>query len=274
MITTVIHNISITSHSYHFLWALKIYSLSKFKVHYMYTLTICPLWFYESFLDPPKCNKYIYNGIKKKEILLFVTIQMILEDIMLSEITQTLKNKYRMISFITQKLEKPRSCFECGMVWIRKWVILFLIFWGNSVLFSTMAALLCIPTNRAQSPISLHPWPHLLFFFFSFESGHHHMCVGVTAESCEKFGAPLQVRTRETSWTGLDLSDWSQLWKSQLADESWSGDQMSSWTWKNNLCPLRKAIQLLMEKAMAPHSSTLAWKIPWTKEPGRLQSMG
>ena len=28
------------------------------------------------------------------------------------------------------------------------------------------------------------------------------------------------------------------------------------------------------EKAMAPHSSTLAWKIPWTKEPGRLQSMG
>ena len=28
------------------------------------------------------------------------------------------------------------------------------------------------------------------------------------------------------------------------------------------------------EKAMAPHSSTPAWKIPWTKGPGRLQSMG
>ena len=28
------------------------------------------------------------------------------------------------------------------------------------------------------------------------------------------------------------------------------------------------------EKAMAPHSSTLAWKIPWTEEPGRPQSMG
>jgi len=26
----------------------------------------------------------------------------------------------------------------------------------------------------------------------------------------------------------------------------------------------------LMEKAMAPHSTTLAWKIPWTEEPGRL----
>ena len=29
-----------------------------------------------------------------------------------------------------------------------------------------------------------------------------------------------------------------------------------------------------MEKAMAPHSSTLAWKIPWMEEPGGLQSMG
>ena len=29
-----------------------------------------------------------------------------------------------------------------------------------------------------------------------------------------------------------------------------------------------------LEKAMAAHSSTLAWKIPWTEEPGRLQSMG
>jgi len=28
------------------------------------------------------------------------------------------------------------------------------------------------------------------------------------------------------------------------------------------------------EKAMAPHSSTPAWKIPWMEEPGRLQSMG
>ena len=29
-----------------------------------------------------------------------------------------------------------------------------------------------------------------------------------------------------------------------------------------------------LEKAMATHSSILAWKIPWTEEPGRLQSMG
>ena len=29
-----------------------------------------------------------------------------------------------------------------------------------------------------------------------------------------------------------------------------------------------------MVKEMAIHSSTIAWKIPWTEEPGRLQSMG
>ena len=38
---------------------------------------------------------------------------------------------------------------------------------------------------------------------------------------------------------------------------------MSAWIWADTWF-----------KAMAPHSSTLAWKIPWTEEPGRLQSMG
>ena len=35
--------------------------------------------------------------------------------------------------------------------------------------------------------------------------------------------------------------------------------------------PFKKA---LMEKEMATHSSVLAWKSPWTEEPGGLQSMG
>ena len=33
-------------------------------------------------------------------------------------------------------------------------------------------------------------------------------------------------------------------------------------------------ISPMTEKATAPHSSTLAWKIPWTEKPGGLQSMG
>ena len=35
-----------------------------------------------------------------------------------------------------------------------------------------------------------------------------------------------------------------------------------------------KSFNHKVEKAMALHSSTLAWKIPWTEEPVRLQSMG
>ena len=33
-------------------------------------------------------------------------------------------------------------------------------------------------------------------------------------------------------------------------------------------------ISLILEKEMATHPSVLAWRIPWTEEPGRLQSMG
>ena len=40
--------------------------------------------------------------------------------------------------------------------------------------------------------------------------------------------------------------------------------------WKNNSLGSPKS----PEKAMAPHSSTLAWKLPWMEEPGGLQSMG
>ena len=40
--------------------------------------------------------------------------------------------------------------------------------------------------------------------------------------------------------------------------------------WGNVKCPNIR----IMEKAMAPHSSTLAWKIPWIEEPGGLQFMG
>ena len=39
------------------------------------------------------------------------------------------------------------------------------------------------------------------------------------------------------------------------------------------LLPLTMHLSFISEKAMAPHTSTLAWKFPWTEEPGRLQSM-
>ena len=45
--------------------------------------------------------------------------------------------------------------------------------------------------------------------------------------------------------------------------------------WASDGCRiLRGVMHRSREKAMATHSSTLAWKIPWTEEPGRLPSMG
>ena len=42
----------------------------------------------------------------------------------------------------------------------------------------------------------------------------------------------------------------------------------------SSLSAIRLVLAYLMERAMARHSSTLAWKIPWMEEPGGLQSMG
>ena len=62
----------------------------------------------------------------------------------------------------------------------------------------------------------------------------------------------------------------------QLAT-AWEPSSTRSWGLSHN-AELMSRIAWLQthdsEKAMAPHSSTLAWKIPWTEEPGRLQSMG
>ena len=56
----------------------------------------------------------------------------------------------------------------------------------------------------------------------------------------------------------------------------WLGDagsciQVVSFVW---ILTIWYSLGLVLEKAMAPHSSTLAWKIPWMEEPGRLQFMG
>ena len=59
----------------------------------------------------------------------------------------------------------------------------------------------------------------------------------------------------------------------QLMYHSWVSFRKTETTWA---ILSRKGFKKCkgLEKAMAPHSSTLAWKIPWTEEPGRLQSVG
>ena len=52
-----------------------------------------------------------------------------------------------------------------------------------------------------------------------------------------------------------------------LGDGEGQGSQVCCSPWGHKELDMTKL-------AMAPHSSTLAWKIPWAEEPGRLQSMG
>ena len=71
------------------------------------------------------------------------------------------------------------------------------------------------------------------------------------------------------------------LWKTI----QWTGNSVCLWSGELGDCRQRRltlnknidnytAIIIAAEKAMAPHSSTVAWRIPWTEESGRLQSMG
>ena len=64
-----------------------------------------------------------------------------------------------------------------------------------------------------------------------------------------------------------------------LCDGPHSMESASLWIWINLLLTYHYVSHWILfamrhEKEMATHSSTLAWKIPWTEEPGRLQSMG
>ena len=71
----------------------------------------------------------------------------------------------------------------------------------------------------------------------------------------------------ETPWT--KESGRLQYMRSQRLTHTFDRRSWSQNTWIQDLI-----LSLTMEKAMETHSSTLAWKIPWTEEPGRLQSMG
>ena len=87
----------------------------------------------------------------------------------------------------------------------------------------------------------------------------------------------------------LKLWNLSQKYVKELNGQSYVKDMtimswFSTWLVLNFSCQLMNHLRSLKvicpclipgsEKAMAPHSSTLAWEIPWTEEPGRLQSMG
>ena len=86
-------------------------------------------------------------------------------------------------------------------------------------------------------------------------------------------------KLRTVVWLAQGLT--ASRWQRQDSTTDISGPKALSWAfqyfvWPShaNYADLGGGKQLHPEKAMAPHSSTLAWKIPWVEEPGGLQSVG
>ena len=67
---------------------------------------------------------------------------------------------------------------------------------------------------------------------------------------------------------------WKILWTGEPGGLQSLGSHRVGHDWATSLSSLHLLHTLSLEKEMAPHSSTLAWKIPWAGEPGGLQSMG
>ena len=65
-------------------------------------------------------------------------------------------------------------------------------------------------------------------------------------------------------WVGRWMDEWIDRWMKSLFKEVQVHENLE----------LQRHVEYKAEKAMATHSSPLAWKIPWTEEPGRMQSMG
>ena len=82
---------------------------------------------------------------------------------------------------------------------------------------------------------------------------------------------------RKWAWLLCSLerpSSVSQFSRSVVSDSSWpNGLQQPGLPFHRQLLEFTQT-HVHWEKAIATHSSTLAWKIPWMEEPGRLQSMG
>ena len=86
-----------------------------------------------------------------------------------------------------------------------------------------------------------------------------------------------KVKVKPLSRVGLFPTPWTAAYQAPLSmgfsrQEYWSGVPSPSPIL--SLLYIYYSFYKSREKAMAPHSSTLAWKIPWIEDPGRLQSMG
>ena len=101
-----------------------------------------------------------------------------------------------------------------------------------------------------------------------FSSLHAH---GNKSSSWSHLSIWSRIKSNQTFWLFLFLLWWTRL------DYLWLFPLLPPSAWCLFLSSQSSAFSSqsdLTAEVMAPHSSTLAWKIPWTEEPGGLQSMG
>ena len=84
-------------------------------------------------------------------------------------------------------------------------------------------------------------------------------------------GVPQKIRNRTTIWSSNPIPGYLSKRIEIKILKRYQPPIVHGYSLKFSL--ISKNLTLLTEKAMAPHSSTLAWKIPWTEQPGGLQSM-
>ena len=89
---------------------------------------------------------------------------------------------------------------------------------------------------------------------------------------CDSWGLKESDTTERLNWTELNWTQTKAAFLNGSLQVQLSGSDFSYSLHNSELIAFRYIAKA--EKAMAPHSSSLAWKIPWTEEPGRLQSMG
>ena len=94
-----------------------------------------------------------------------------------------------------------------------------------------------------------------------------HLCVFKSEEELKS----LLLKVKESEKVGLKLNIQETKIMASSPITSWQIDGETMETLRDFILGAPKS---LPEKALAAHSSTFAWKIPWMEEPGRLQSMG
>ena len=105
---------------------------------------------------------------------------------------------------------------------------------------------------------------HWTFFCMSLGRGHK-LSLSIVEHPAPSRVPGIQRSNKHLFNERVKFSEWSLVTRLQP----------TTWVTLGNLWNFfKRQYPYMLEKAMAPLSSTLAWKIPWTEEPGRLQSMG